>query len=358
MILGKGSNTYSSQNEFENIEYKISTEACGYTTIISDATEELAALESALYVADIMLEEKALEGATEEEMDVLLEGVMGSVYTRLKEVLKKLIAKVKQWFANVKKFFQILFSHGKDFAKKYKTDIVKAAARCKGYKYKTYKFHGGWKNLMDMPQVTIVTGEIQSMINTAIADDLMAKNKNETSTPELVKIYCQNTLWRNKSYDSQTEYAKDFKEEMYGGDLEREEFEDFNKGPSVQDMLFVLENGQKTISAIEKYERAVTSQCDKTIRLIEKAETEAAKDLKDGESPSKRYAVATDICKVSANHVLSCTDIYKEAIKTASRDAESILKGLLRHRPAKESFEYFDESNEGESILESALRLI
>ena len=188
MILGK-SNRTSSQNEFENYNFAISTEACGYTEIISDTTEELAALESALFVADVMLEEKALEGTTPEEMEVLLEGVVSSLYTRLKEVLKKLIAKIKQWFANVKKFFQVLFTHGKEFAKKYKSDIIKAQAKCKGFKYKTYKFRDGWKDLLETGEVQKVSGEVGAQDPLNAADALLAQNPNESSSSELVKKY-------------------------------------------------------------------------------------------------------------------------------------------------------------------------
>lgn len=352
MILGRSSNPTT--NEFDNIDFNISTEACAYTEIISDATEELAALESALYVADVMLEEKALEGATPEEMEVLLEGVMTSMYGRLKEVLKKLMAKVKQWFANVKKFFQILFSHGKDFAKKYRADIVKAQARAKGFKYKTYDFNGGWGALLDMYDGKKIL-DIDPLDK---ADDILKNAKEGTSTTELVKQYMQTNHWGGGKFDSQAEYNKEVKEALYGGSFEREEFEDFSKGPSVQDMLKVLEQGSKCIANIDKSERGIQNQCSKTLREIEKAEREAAKEVKAGEKLSRRYSLATEICKAVANAIIGGLDIYKEAIKTATRDAESILKSLLRHKPAKEGFEgeEFDEGTE--SILESAFKLL
>ena len=353
MILGR-TNKSSSYNEFENYNFNISTEACGYTEIISNATEELAALESALFIADIMLEEKALEGTSPEEMDVLLEGVMSSLYTRLKEVVKKLIAKIKQWFANVKKFFQVLFTHGKDFAKKYKADIVKAEARCKGFKYKTYDFNGGWKELLETNVILKISGEVAAQDPLNEADKILAANKNETSTSELVKDYMSKELWGN-GIDSQSEFNKECKEELYGGSLEREEFEDFSSGPSVHDMLEVLEQGAKVISNFEKSERNITSNCDKAVKHLEKAENTAAKAIKKGETPSKRYALAVEICKAEANHMLSVADIFKEALKVAMKDAESILKSLMRHKPAKEGFEGYGDDN-AESILESAFR--
>lgn len=355
MILGKGSNTRSMVNEFENVDFNISTEACGYTSIISDATEELTALESALYVADVMLEEKALEGATPEEMETLLEGVMTSVYGRLKEVLKKLMAKVKQWFANVKKFFQVLFSHGKEFAKKYRSDIIKAQAKVKGYKYKTYDFKGGWKSLLEMVEVNKVSGDEAAKEPLALADAIMRTHPNENSTSELTKAVMKN-IW-GSNVDSQAEFNKELREELYGG-TEKEEFEDFNKGPSVQDMLMVLEQGAKVVTSLDKAEKAIQSQCDKTVKALEKAENEASKAIKEGETLSKRYTVATELCKAISNCLISGVDIYKEALKTAMRDAESILKGLLRHRPTKEGFEGGDLGDGNESILESALKLI
>ena len=351
MILGRSSNT--TVNEFDNVDFNISTEACGYTEIISDATEELAALESALYVADIMLEEKALEGAAPEELEVLLEGVATSVYGRLKEVLKKLLAKIKQWFANVKKFFQVLFTHGKDFAKKYRADIIKAEASMKGFKYKTYDFDGGWDSLLQMKDVEKVFGSLDALRE---ADNLLSANKNDSSS-ELVKKLMKNVAWGDK-FESQAEFNKAYKEGLYGGSLEKEEYEDFKKGPSVHDMLNILEQGSKVVTALDAAEKKIQGMCTKAISEIEKAENEAIRQVKKGETLSRRYSLATDICKAVANGIVSVIDIRKEALKTATRDAESILKALMRHRPVKEGFEGFGNEDGNESILESALKLI
>ena len=137
--------------------------------------------------------------------------------------------------------------------------------------------------------------------------------------------------------------------------MEKEEFEDFTSGPSVQDMLVVLEQGSKVLTSMDKAEKTLTSNCDKAVKHIEKAENTAAKAVKEGESLSKRYSLAVEICKANSNFTLSMMDIYKEALKTAMKDAESILKSLLRHKPVKEGFEGYEDT-EGESILESAFR--
>lgn len=356
MILGKGS--YTKTNEFENVDFNISTEACGYTSIISDTTEEIASLESALYIADIMLEQKVLEGATEDELETALEGVMSSMYERLKSIIKKLIAKIKQWFENIKKFFQILFSHGKDFAKKYKTDIVKAAARCNGYKYKVYDIVGGWKTLLEYAVVDKSGREVAFNDAMKAAREVMEANKNETSTAELTKIHMQKVIWRDSS-DSQAEFNKDFREKLLNGNDSKEEYEDFKEGPSVYDMLNLLENGQKVISKLETAQKNMTSLCNNVLRDIEAAEKKSVNRIVDkGEGElSKIFTVATDICKASANHCIAVLDIQKEVLKTCMKDAETVLKGLLRHKPKTESFAG-DFEDGSESILESAFRCL
>lgn len=353
MILGRSNQTGLSTNKFDGIDYNISIEGCGYVDMFVEATEELAALESAVYVADVMLEEHVLEGAT--NIDILLEGVVSSVFTRLKEAVQKLWAKIKQWFANVKKYFQMLFAHGKDFAKKYKVDIIKAEARCKGFKYEFYPvkdasaaFDGAGDN--NQPDEDPVTR----------ARKLLAAT-SETSNSEIIKEFMKKQHWGGE--DSQAEFNKELKEKLLGGDT-KEEFEDFQGGPSVQDMLEVLEVGAKFIQALDKDERAIGKACTKCVAELQKRENEEAKEVAKPQEPGKpkkeldkAYSLAVDLVKAESNHCVAICNIGKDVTKILMKDSESVLKRLLTHKPKKEGFE-LDTFDGSESLLESALKLI
>lgn len=350
MILGRSNQTGLSTNKFEAIDYNISVEGCGYVDMFVEATEELAALESAVYVADVMLEEHVLEGAA--NIDVLLEGVVSSVFTRLKEAVQKLWAKIKQWFANVKKYFQMLFTHGKDFAKKYKADIMKAHARCKGFKYDFYPVKDV-KGIFGGQSIGNDYGPNPDPVT--YAKSLLAK-AGDKSNNEIVTELMKAQYWKGE--DNQAEFNKEFKEELLGGDA-KEEFEDFNGGPSVQDMLFALENGAKFIQLLDKDEKLINRACSKCVSDIEKQENEAAKAAAADSSKTldKSYSLAVDMLKAEANHCVAIINTVKDVVKILMKDSESVLKRLVTHKPKKEGFE-LDTFDGSESLLESALKLI
>lgn len=340
MILGNRSNQTTITNEFDAINYNISVESCGYVDMFVEATEELAALESAMYVADVMLEEHVLEGAT--NVEVLLEGVMSGMFTRLKEAVQKLWAKIKQWFANVKKYFQMLFTHGKDFVKKYKTDIIKAEARCKGFKYNFYPLTGG-KTKENASASLDAFKTAQGLV------------KEGESNADIIKGYMKQHHWNGE--DSQTEFNKAYRETLYGSDT-REEYEDFSSGPSVQFMIKALETGADEVKAIEAVEKVLNSSCSKLIAELQKKENESAKTIAaEGGSLDKAYSLAVELVKAESNHCLAVCDGQKEKVKTIMKDSESVLKRLITHKPKKEGFD--GEGLEGhESILEAALKFI
>lgn len=347
MILGRSNQTNTITNEFEGIDYNISVESCDYVDIFVEATEEIAALESALYVADVMLEEHVLEGAT--NVDVLLEGVMSSMYSRLKAAAQKLWAKLKQWFANVKKYFQVLFTHGKDFVKKYKADIIKAEARAKGFKYDFYPVKGMESFSTKVPdkEVLMVSDAVEA------ARKLLTEGK---SNSDIVKDMMKTEKWHGE--DSQSEYNKKFRENLLGGDA-KEEFEDFTQGPSVQAMIHMLETGADSIKVIDKTEKQVNQTFSKLITDLQKAENTEAKRVasESGATLDKAYSLAVEIAKAKSNHGVAVCNTLKEVVKTLMRDSESVLKRLLSHKPKKEGFEGADIDGH-ESILEAALKFI
>lgn len=347
MILGRSTQQITSK--YDNVDFNISVESCGYVEMFVEATEELAALESAIYVADIMLEEHVLESA-DANVEVLLEGVVSSMYTRLKDTVERLWAKIKQWFANVKKFFQILFAQGKEFAKKYKTDIVKAEARAKGFTYEFYPV----KSMGSIGNLAEKDGDIKTDADALSRAAGIAKGSGSNS--ENVKAYMKQNHWSGK--ESQAEFNKTLREELLGGEG-KEEYTDFNGGPSVQEMLSLLETGGKTIELINKAEKNINTTCSKLIADLKKAENSAAEKVakNPGSSLDGAYSVAVELTTAQANHGVAVCNTTKEVVKLLMRDSQSVLKRLLAHKPKKEGFEP-EETDGHESILEAAFKLV
>lgn len=334
MILGN--KTTQAYNEFENMDHSISIESCGYMDIFVEAAEETAALESALFVADTMLEEQVLEGST--EVEILLEGVMSSTFEKLKAIVKKMWAKVKEWFAKVKRFFEILIAHGKDFVKKYEVDIKKAAASCKNFKYKFYPVKAEMN--LNVAGINII-GDAAKLAKDAI--------DNSKSVSEVVTDFCKANLWEKE--DSITEFVKKRKEAAFGE--EREEFEDFSGSGAISaaDMIKLIKEGDKAIKEIEKAVKEIETECKKAVKEIE--------DKQKGEQRPeviKALTIMVELTNKLCNTSVALLNCYKGITKTGMKDAEMVLKKLLMHKPAKES--YVGEYQDSSSILESALRFI
>lgn len=334
MILGRGNN-FSSRSE----QYEVSIEGCGHIEMFVEQTEEMCALESAMYIADVMLEETAMEGTS--NMEVLVEGVVSSFFTRLGDSVKKLLAKIKQWFMNVKKYLTMMITNGKDFAKKYKTEILTAAAKARGFKYKTF---GEDKAETALNEILGGASNQDSGAIFGISAKLV-KDAKDKSSSDLAREYLKENVWDGK--ESMAEFTTAIKEEI----PEREEFEDFKSGPSANDLIQVLETAGDIVKALDKLKVEIEKNLTTVIKELDGAS-------KDGDDEDKRvYTTAVTIATGIANTSVSLCNIAKETIKKYYKDAHFILKRLISHKPRKESYEPEGFGSE-DSVLEAALRMI
>lgn len=125
-------------------------ETAGDAYAHQEFVQEMVGVYEAMHTADmaeIEVRKKndgvALESCTEgvEEYETVTESAYSNVGQRLKAALQKLWAKIKGFFQSIRKYFDYLFMNGKDFAKKYQTDIVKAIARADGeFKVEMFKY--------------------------------------------------------------------------------------------------------------------------------------------------------------------------------------------------------------------------
>ena len=115
----------------------------GALRIATESVEELHDIFMTTYYATEQAELGAVhEGVALENSSyaAVYEGAIRDAFTKVKEFFKKLWAKVKAWFHNVKRFFDSLIMSGKDFVKKYDADIKSADKNLKDFSFKMYKY--------------------------------------------------------------------------------------------------------------------------------------------------------------------------------------------------------------------------
>ena len=129
-------------NGYQNYDIQVmegyDVEAGGDAAAHQEFVQEMVGVYQAMHamdMAEIELRRNnggvALESCTEgmEEFEAVQEASVQSIVTKVKDALKKLWAKIKGFFKSIRKYFDYLFMSGKDFVKKYQTEIIKASAR-------------------------------------------------------------------------------------------------------------------------------------------------------------------------------------------------------------------------------------
>lgn len=344
---------------------------------------DLYSIDKAYHVADIIGEVKVMtEGA---QPEVLMEGMVKSGIAKIKEAFNKFWAKIKSWFAGVKRQLMLIFKTGKDFIKQFKTELDKKSA--KGYIYSGYKYDitGGdaaANAAFDkvMAKVDEYTGELVTVEDGKMSASAFDKAAAETQAKD---VYAKLGL---KEDQSQTEFQDEFIKGLgvkgnpttidelrteltniyHGGDDKPVDIEDF-EGPSKDEMIKFVDGFDKKIKAIETAESKFDAGMKKIISSLDKVEKKNVGDagFKQTQIVSRHISALLAIGKVPSGVQQA---IYKEA----NGQFERALKGYLRFKPAKEGCgsgyeddDEMDDLEEGscgkkkacENLLEQAMNL-
>lgn len=308
ILLGRGY-YQNNDNVYESYDFNVSIEENGYLEFMTESIEENANLTRALYTADIMLESRALEG---EDVSQLVTEAMSSFFQKSKEYIKKLWAKIKQWFDKVKRFFQIMFTTGKDFIKKFGSDIRSAASNCSGFKYQFYDVK---KNKIEECMIYI----------SVMVEDAEKKLENGTSKIKIKKVSATNSSNANEKKFKTTRgeeisYDKDTQDTW-----ERDDDYKKNFGNS----------SQRNINAYEKQSGTYASST-KTV------DTGYGDIIYSKDQPSK----------IAKDEVLDTVKNMLNAVITTNFENTSEFKKELREALLGDSREEFEDFSKGPSYTE------
>lgn len=336
------------------------------TALMEIATEgvlEGLQIQAALHVADATIAYTSVNESAEKAEGVF-ESVVGSTIGRIKDGLKKLWSKMKAWFKSVAKSFQVTFTSGKDFVKKFKKEIE--GKRSTGFEYQGHiwtvdagngKAEGALKSLNKIAE-SVLTG-------TAVSTD--PDHKHDLSELKEKAISAVASVVGVSGTDADLSGIKEALAKAYrnGADekVENKEFAKLGKGALIE----LIEKVDAHRKVIDDAEKIVDKQFAESLKALDKLEKEIAKspDADYGDNASaKRAANAAHAAVVSnvtryvqtLNSTIASAAV--ESIKASAKEAESVLKSFVRYKGVKESFGAEDLEQGASDVFEGFLQNI
>lgn len=121
-------------------EYQIAMESMQASLEISNAFARMASIDYTLShdIEMVVATESFFPEHMADGYVATMEGMAGDVFSKVKDFIKKLWAKIKAFFASLVRSMDLMFKSTNDFVKKYKTQLTKL--NLSGFKYVTYNY--------------------------------------------------------------------------------------------------------------------------------------------------------------------------------------------------------------------------
>ena len=330
-ILGKG-NQY---NSFTDIEVPVmegyDVETAGDAYAHQEFVQDMVSVYEAMHTADIAEIELrknnggvALESCTTgiEEFEAVTESAISNVGQRLKAALQKLWAKIKGFFKSIRKYFDYLFMNGKEFAKKYQTDIVKAVARADAdFEVEMYEYDNAKIDGVASVNPYETAEKVIAAHGAAIAD-----YDNDTLEEKVYETY-------RKQLAGGKGAKEDFNEEVFAyfrkGATDAADKKTINAG-EVQGFVKILMD-DKASKELTKMENAMNKAFNKQIKDVDKLINAQAKDENSVAIKSTTKVVtAFESCQAIANTFIR---LWQAAIKERAGAYKTACMKVMSYRP-------------------------
>lgn len=282
----------------------ITPDMAGILQINNESAEDSFLLESAMILANARI---LSEG---NEVEALQEGVVKNAFDRIKEIVKKMWAKIKEFFKGVRTFFDKIVMSSKSFAEKYETQIkaVKSVTiEGQDYKPENLKISNDiWK-----PASSYVTGS-------ELADYNKTIKESEARDAMLSKITSDKNI---KKFCLEKMNIKPAKT---------------NVTFSGSELLSAMKEVNSSINTIKAEESEIDKLYSTALSEIEKAkkDAEGAKDNKEYNKNKARVAgIRASLIKDAMNQVNTATGLKIGAIKSMAGQAKTAAyKGIAQNK--------------------------
>ena len=302
----------------------------------------------------IGIQESAYFAETGKEF-VYTEGVLSSVWNKVKEIVMKIWNKIKELFKRFVAMFDKFFASDKSFVKKYKKRIL--MANTTDLEYEGYKFENLNKDLPVPGDSSVTDIKIAGEITDA-KGDISAKDTDEKRSDliddkldQMRAVYCG----KQNGKVSSSEFNTELKDYLYG---DKETLSNINLTTQIN----YIENYADTKKKAEKVKKEVDSFFNKIIKKIEELSKEATNkittDSPDKENDKNRTEVnvlghAKRFFTQASQIAATATGVYLNALKDRNRQARAIcVKAMTKGGSFKEESASFEYPAYGSNFLE------
>lgn len=138
----------------------------------------------ALDMAEIAGNKAVMEGASQEEVDIVMEGMVANAWTKIKEFFQKLLAKVKSYFEALVRMFDAMTKSTKEFITKYESKLK--VLKLEGFEYAIVEYNN---SALESTSVANAFNEVVSYVDGLSGDEYRSDDKekiHETINGKLV----------------------------------------------------------------------------------------------------------------------------------------------------------------------------
>lgn len=243
------------------------------------------------------------EGQSEEAVTAFQEGVISDMWDKLKELFKKLWAKIKSIFhAFIAKFNSVFMKSSKEFINKYKKEIAQKDLS---------KMEAKWsaKTSQFDTLVSANSKSVSVVVDPANAEKQLEDFETEDETLAAINALLDQT---NKFSDLKT-FAKDFHEECFEDEVEKEGFDDIK-----YEVFALLETADKTEKSLKKAQTGLEKAISAILKEIDK---ESKANIKDFPTTAAGASASTN---ATTNYANTSTDKSVTATKGGSTERKKV----------------------------------
>lgn len=332
-LLGKG----NLGNSFTDIDVPVmegyDVETAGDAYAHQEFVQDMVGVYEAMHTADMAEIEVrknnggvALESCTTglEEFEAVTESAVSSVAQKLKTALQKLWAKIKGFFKSIRKYFDYLFMNGKDFAKKYQTDIVKAVARADAdFKHEMYQYDNA-----KIDGVSSVNPYEKAEKIIASHGAVIADYDTDTMTEKIYDTYRKQLVGGS---GDKADFTEDTFAYFRKGATSASDKDEVNADLITSFIKILIDD--KASKELTKMENAMNKAFAKQIKEVEKLEKEQAKDGNTTAIKStSKVVTAFEGCQAIANTFIR---MWQGAIKERAGAYKTACMKVMSYRPKK-----------------------
>lgn len=312
------------RSKANNSSYSVQHTDSARAAICTEATRDLNAVFSGLYIADVVIEQKSvLEGAN---TSVLMENVFESAWKKIKEIFMKLKEKIIAWFKAVRDYLVALFTSGRKFVQKYGNEVKKRAKDLDLTKFE----YEGYKNFDIDKAASLIDNladKLKDVVDKFDAAKYFGKTGDKYDHPE--------EEVKKLRVDKTTNYSsiQDAKDKVREAALDDKKTLEYKEGISVDNMINFVTGFEKLINNTKDSEKKITKPLQDVIDATNKFEKNA-----DAE-PGAAARELVSVIKEYISYISAMVSEYKDCADTFMKQCVRILKRIYTYRPKKESVE-------------------